>query len=101
VIDQPPNKSLERTRISMSAIDQVVCGPLSSSVIAPREARRILQGESPCRVRASHPPVSSLASVAESREGRTRQAKRRQSILEAVGESALAFCAGTARDELG
>ena len=50
-------------------------------VIAPGEARRILLGESPGRVRVSHPPVSSLASVAESREGRTKQAKRRQSIL--------------------
>ena len=39
---------------------------LSASVIAPRKAWRLLQGESPCRVRASHPPVSSLASMAES-----------------------------------
>jgi hypothetical protein len=34
-------------------------------VIAPRQAWRLLQGESPCRVRVSHPPVSSLASMAE------------------------------------
>ena len=42
-------------------------------VIAPRQARRILQGESPCReerqqwlsVRVSHPPVSSLGPMAE------------------------------------
>ena len=41
--------------------------------IAPRKARRILPGESPCRVwvlrgacvRVSHPPVSSLGSMAE------------------------------------
>jgi hypothetical protein len=58
---------------------------LSRCAIAPSQARRILRGESPRRVRASHPPVSSLASVAESREGRTRQAKRRQRILQAVG----------------
>ncbi|MGH8601668.1 MAG: hypothetical protein ACREXR_02470, partial [Gammaproteobacteria bacterium] len=38
-------------------------------VIAPRQARRFLRGESPRRVRASHPPVSSLAPVAESPEG--------------------------------
>ena len=41
---------------------------LRPSVIAPRKAWRLLQGESPCRVRARHPPVSSLASMAESRE---------------------------------
>jgi len=33
---------------------------------APSEAWCILQGESPCRVRVSHPPVSSVAPVAES-----------------------------------
>ena len=46
---------------------------LMLGVIAPREARRILQGASPCReerqqwlsVRVSHPPVSSLGSMAE------------------------------------
>ena len=38
-------------------------------VIAPRQARRFLRGESPRRARASHPPVSSLASVAESLQG--------------------------------
>jgi len=30
-----------------------------------KKAWRLLQGESPCRVRASHPPVSRLASMAE------------------------------------
>ena len=30
-----------------------------------KQAWRLLQGESPCRVRASHPPVASLASMAE------------------------------------
>jgi hypothetical protein len=39
---------------------------LSGGVLAPRKAWRLLQGERPCRVRASHPPVSSLASMAES-----------------------------------
>ena len=34
-------------------------------VSAPSEAWCILQGESPCRVRSSQPPVSSVASVAE------------------------------------
>src|SRR6266571_7504281 len=42
------------------------CPPrLTPSVVAPRQAWRLLQGESPCRVRARHPPVSSLASMAE------------------------------------
>src|SRR5207245_1569223 len=42
------------------------------------------------RGRASHPPVSRLASMAESQGSlrRTRWAKRRQSILEAVGVTA-------------
>ena len=40
-------------------------------------AECVLRGESPRRERVSHPPVSRLASVAESRERRTRQAKRR------------------------
>ena len=47
--------------------------PLMPGVIAPKKAWRILQGESPCRegdpqwssVRVSHPPVSSLGSMAE------------------------------------
>ncbi|MGH8655771.1 MAG: hypothetical protein ACREYE_27940, partial [Gammaproteobacteria bacterium] len=47
-------------------------GPVMRGVIALGKARRILQGESPCRVRASHPPVSSVASVEESRERRTK-----------------------------
>ena len=41
---------------------------VSSIVSAPSEAWCILQGESPCRVRVSHPPVSSLACVAEPKE---------------------------------
>jgi hypothetical protein len=48
------------TRVSVG------CGPrLSLGVIAPRKAWRLWQGESPCRVRVSHPPVASLASMAE------------------------------------
>jgi hypothetical protein len=39
---------------------------LRPGVVAPRKAWRLLQGESPCRGRGSHPPVSSLASMAES-----------------------------------
>ena len=63
---------------------------MGPSAIAPRKAWRLLQGESPCRVRASHPPVSSRASMAESRlyTRRTRGAKRRQSLLEAAGVTA-------------
>jgi hypothetical protein len=55
-----------------------------------KKAWRLWQGESPCRVRASHPPVSSLAFMAESgsRPWRTRWTKRRQSILEAAGGAA-------------
>ena len=41
---------------------------LSQCHFAPSKARRILWGESPRRVRVSHPPVSSLASVAEPKE---------------------------------
>jgi hypothetical protein len=63
---------------------------LKASVIAPRKAWRLLQGASPCRVRASHPPVASLASLAEPGVSvrRTRWAKRRQRILEAAGVTA-------------
>ena len=39
--------------------------PHSFNVSAPSEAWCTLQGESPCRVRANHPPVSSVALVAE------------------------------------
>jgi hypothetical protein len=43
----------------------------SLNVIAPSKARRLLPGESPGRVRASHPPVSSVGPVAERRKSRT------------------------------
>ena len=39
---------------------------VSAGVSVPSEAWCVLQGASPCRVRASHPPVASVASVAES-----------------------------------
>src|SRR5712691_2078213 len=39
---------------------------LRPSVIAPRQAWRLLQGASPGRVRGSHPPVARRASMAES-----------------------------------
>ena len=66
-----------------------------------KKAWRLLQGESPCRVRASHPPVSSLASMAESwSTRRTRWAKRRQSILEAVGVTAHPEVLGQLRNKL-
>jgi hypothetical protein len=38
---------------------------LTRSVLAPRKAWRLLQGESPCRERSSHPPVARLASMTE------------------------------------
>ena len=57
---------------------------------APGEVWCVLQGESPCRARTNHPPVSSVASVAEVFFlGRTRQAKRTQRIMQAVGETAF------------
>jgi hypothetical protein len=57
-------------------------------VSVPSEAWCILQGESPCRVRISHPPVASVAPVAEPREKeRTKQVKRTQRIVQAVGET--------------
>jgi len=39
------------------------------ALIVPSQARNFLQSESPCRARASHPPVSSLGSGAESPRG--------------------------------
>ena len=70
---------------------QKAAAPAEAYVIAPSKARRILQGESPCRevnqqwfsVRVSHPPVSSLGPMAEllELEQRTRWVKRRQRIL--------------------
>jgi hypothetical protein len=55
-----------------------------------QKAWRLVPGERPCGVRASHPAVSSLASraAASGRPRRTRGAKRRPSILEAVGGTA-------------
>ena len=52
------------------------------NVIAPSKARRLLRGESPRRVRVSHPPVSSVGLAVEWRKPRTTlQGKRTQSIL--------------------
>ncbi len=48
-------------------------------VIAPGEARRILRGESPRRVGVSHPPVSSLASVEESKDEQDRRSVDKES----------------------
>ncbi len=49
-----------------SMLRRLIGEDIQFAVIAPRKARHILRGGSPCRVRASHPPVSSLAPVAES-----------------------------------
>jgi len=69
-------------------------------VSAPSEAWCILQGEGPCRERVSHPPVSSVAPVAEFRDaGRTKQVKRTQRIMQAVGESALPEVLASLRNE--
>ena len=73
-MDRPMPESLTRETAPNKAWSRRLQRPLrsrfrqrlSASVIAPRKAWRLLQGESPCRVRASHPPVSSLASMAES-----------------------------------
>jgi len=70
-------------------------------VSAPSEAWCILRGASPRRVRVSHPPVSSVAPVAEFRDaGRTKQVKRTQRIMQAVGESALPEVLVSLRNEL-
>ncbi len=76
--------------------------PLVMQVVsAPSEAWCILQGESPCRVRISHPPVSSVAPVAETCDvRRTKQVKRTQRIMQAVGESALPEVLVSLRNEL-
>jgi hypothetical protein len=49
-----------------------------------------LPGESPGRVRVSHPPVSSVAPAAEPEvlRWRTKQVKRTQRILQAAGVTA-------------
>jgi len=56
-------------------------GRLKRDVSAPSEAWRFLPGESPGRVRASHPPVSSVAPLAErcrwSRDCGTREQQGR------------------------
>ena len=55
-----------------AAILPSAAGRLMRDVIAPSKARRLLPGESPGRVRVSHPPVSSVGPVAEWRKPRTR-----------------------------
>ena len=70
-------------------------------VSAPSEAWCILRGASPRRVRVSHPPVSSVAPVAEFRQAeRTKQVKRTQRIMQAVGEIALPEVLASLRNEL-
>ena len=63
----------------------------NAGVSAPSEAWCALRGESPRRVRASHPPVSSVASLAESDFffRRTRETTRTQSIVQAVGDTVV------------
>jgi putative ABC transport system ATP-binding protein len=66
----------ERQRLALARLLAVVV------VVAPSKARRLLPGESPGRVRASHPPVSSVGPAAEWRKPRTNlQGKRTQRIL--------------------
>ena len=53
------------------------------------------------RVRPSQPPVSSVAPVAETDiECRTKQVKRTQRIMQAVGESVLPEVLVSLRDKL-
>jgi len=74
---------------------------VSFIVSAPSEAWCIWRGASPRRVRVSHPPVSSVAPVAEFRDaGRTKQVKRTQRIMQAAGESALPEVLVSLRNEL-
>ncbi len=75
------NIRLQRTRQSRA--------PLRLGVIAPSEARRLLPGESPGRVRVSRPPVSRVGLMAERGNPRTRWGKRTPRILSAVGEIAF------------
>ncbi len=61
------SENLKMPTMGFTRLPQKDAAPVNPSpVIAPSEAWRILQGESPCRERVSHPPVSSLAPVAES-----------------------------------
>ena len=52
-----PSHFIMQTAIAYSAADR--------GVIALGKAQRILQGESPCRERINHPPVSSVDLVEE------------------------------------
>ncbi len=54
---------------------------LSSIVIAPSKARRLLPGESSGRVRVGRPPVSRVGPLAERGNPRTGWGKRTQTIL--------------------
>jgi hypothetical protein len=96
-----PNIGLQPTAYSLrvAALHSGFRQRLRPGVIAPRKAWRLLLGESPSRARASHPPVSRLASMAESglQAWRTRWAKRRQRILEAVGVTAHSEVLGQLR----
>jgi len=58
----------ERWRVGLHFTQPSLPKSLSMCHFAPSKARRILRGESPRRVRVSHPPVSSLACVAEPEE---------------------------------
>jgi len=58
-----------------------------------QEARWFLQGESPCRVRANHSPVPSVAFAAEFRRPeRTKQTKRTQGSMQTIRQTALPEC---------
>ena len=48
-----------------NGIQRIGKAPADACAIAPGQVRLILRGESPRRVRASHPPVPSVAPVAE------------------------------------
>jgi hypothetical protein len=61
----PAAFSWQQWRTSFMGIAKSVGRAPYASVIALGKAQRILQGESPCRVRVSHPPVLSLDPTAE------------------------------------
>ena len=70
-IAKPKNREDVAERFEDTSVQNMIASDFA--VIAPSKARRIFQGESPCRegdqqwfpVRVSHPPVSSLGPMAE------------------------------------
>jgi hypothetical protein len=78
----PPGYVEQQKEDAQLIINGVIVGHEVCNVIALGKARCLLQGESPCRVRANHSPVSSVDPTAESVMANNRMwGKRTQRIL--------------------